>query len=177
MESLIELGADVDKADDYGWTPLHAACEKVNFRMIKILVDHGANINNASSKDGWTPLRSAVQTCLLFIVKSTISGQDDAKEMTVYERHLEIIKYLINHGADMNKGDDVGTTPLHAAAHIGHLHAVKYLTSKGADFDRRDSDGDLPLDIANKEGFVDIVIYLKSLGKTHVIFPWLRQKI
>lgn len=41
--------------------------------------------------------------------------------------HLEVIKYLIGKGADVNVFDKDGCTPLVYAAHRGNLDIVRYL--------------------------------------------------
>ena len=41
---LISAGINVNKAGDLGYTPLHIACMKGNFEMVKLLVDSGADL-------------------------------------------------------------------------------------------------------------------------------------
>lgn len=45
----------------------------------------------------------------------------------------DMVKFLVEHGADINAQDNEGWTPLHAAACCGNLAIVKYLCQKGAD--------------------------------------------
>ncbi|KAF3404892.1 Ankyrin repeat domain-containing protein 23 [Talaromyces pinophilus] len=55
MELLIKHGADVDKRDLNGRTPLSWATEYCQFKAAKLLIDHGAKIN--AEDDEWgTPL-------------------------------------------------------------------------------------------------------------------------
>jgi ankyrin repeat protein len=55
MELLIKYGADVDKRDLNGRTPLSWATEYCQFKAAKLLIDHGAKIN--AEDDEWgTPL-------------------------------------------------------------------------------------------------------------------------
>lgn len=46
--------------------------------------------------------------------------------------HLDAVKVLLDHGADINAEDVTGWTALHAAAHNGHVAVVKYLLDRGA---------------------------------------------
>jgi len=41
--------------------------------------------------------------------------------------HRDIVKLLVESGADFKKPNKNGNTPLHSAAARGHLHVVKYL--------------------------------------------------
>ena len=52
--------------------------------------------------------------------------------IAVQKEYEEIAKYLIDHGADVNKPNNDGVTPLHLAAATGQEAMVKYLVEKGA---------------------------------------------
>ena len=80
-----------------------------------------------------------------------------ALHFAAYEGKVEIVKYLISKGANVNAKDDTGATPLHcAAADTGHeehdngkLEVAKILISKGADVNAAESsDGITPLRLA-----------------------------
>jgi hypothetical protein len=53
---------------------------------------------------------------------------------------LEVVKLLIEKGADINQADKYGHTPLYWASDHGHLELVKLLIEKGADITQADSD-------------------------------------
>lgn len=55
--------------------------------------------------------------------------------------HLEVVKLLLEKGADVAVSSDNRTTPLIAAANIGHLEVVKLLLEKGADMAVANSNG------------------------------------
>jgi len=50
-KALIDAGIDVNKAGDLGYSPLHVACMKGNELMVKLLIDHGANLFALSEGD------------------------------------------------------------------------------------------------------------------------------
>ncbi|XP_053202641.1 ankyrin repeat domain-containing protein 49-like [Panonychus citri] len=58
VQTLIELGADIEARTIDQWTPLHCASKWGNLRSASILIDAGANIN-ARSSGGVTPLHLA----------------------------------------------------------------------------------------------------------------------
>ena len=50
MQMLVDKGAEVNKADDDGLTPLHRSARKGNVDMVSLLVANGADLN---VKDRW----------------------------------------------------------------------------------------------------------------------------
>ncbi|XP_017839750.1 myotrophin [Drosophila busckii] len=65
--------------------------------------------------------------------------------------HLNVLKYLIKEGADINKKDKHGITPLLAAVWEGHTDCVEYLLEKGADKNGITPDGHSYAEVAEKE--------------------------
>jgi uncharacterized protein len=51
---------------------------------------------------------------------------------------------LIAGGADVNQGDEKGTTPLHRAVERGRLDIAKLLVSRGAEVSARNGLGETP---------------------------------
>ena len=49
MSALLARGADVDAADDNGWTALHIACHQKFAATVAVLVAAGANVNLKNS--------------------------------------------------------------------------------------------------------------------------------
>ncbi|XP_048574187.1 poly [ADP-ribose] polymerase tankyrase-2-like [Triticum urartu] len=48
---------------------------------------------------------------------------------------MDVVRYLLDNGADPNKKDDAGSVPLHCAAKFGHHEAARLLLSRGASVD------------------------------------------
>ena len=80
-----------------------------NIKEVTRLLAIGININVI--KDHSTPLMMAVST----------------------RSHIDVVKLLLNAGADPNTSDELGRTPLHEAAINGFTEAIKMLLDKGAD--------------------------------------------
>ena len=70
------------------------------------------------------------------------------------------IKFLLKHGADINKENNNGTTVLHRASFYGNKRIVKYLVEHGADIFKENYIGWTPLLYACFNGHKDIVKYL-----------------
>ena len=56
--------------------------------------------------------------------------------------YLEIVKYLVGIGANVNATNNVGETALIWASAQGNLELVKYLVVKGANVNAKNRDGD-----------------------------------
>lgn len=50
-----------------------------------------------------------------------------------FSGHLEVVKLLVSHGAEVTCKDKKAYTPLHAAASSGMISVVKYLLDLGVD--------------------------------------------
>ncbi|KAH8297826.1 hypothetical protein KR054_011149 [Drosophila jambulina] len=91
---LLEHRAEVDCRNASHQTPLHLACLSQSIGTVDLLIAYGANVN-AVYRDGRTALHAA-------IVKQS--------------RCLDCCNALLKAGADVNKADNYGYTPLHIAA-------------------------------------------------------------
>lgn len=80
--------------------------------------------------------------------------------------NLDMIKYLIEKKAQVNKKNSQGETPLHGAARNGRLEVVKYLIANGANMDIQDNQDETPLHKAVSAVYPDLatIEYLISHG-------------
>ena len=141
-KKLIERGADVNEKDNNGYQILHYAVLSDNPKMIELLVDHGADVN-AKANNGWTVLHSAVlngnveaihaKTRVIFTTTPVIKG-----EGIYLKGNLEVVQWLVEHGADVNAKDNDGCTVLHSAVENGNLDVINYLVKHGADINAKD---------------------------------------
>jgi len=84
--------------------------------------------------------------------------------LTVASRYdyLDIVKFLVERGADVNAKSDVGQTALIEASEWGRLDVVKLLVERGANIMAKDDDGWTALSIASRIGCLDIVKLLEK---------------
>jgi hypothetical protein len=80
------------------------------------------------------------------------------------KKNPEILRLLIEKGADLEGRDPNETSPLAAAATAGQEENVEILIAAGADLNCRDSNGLTPLAWASLQGFPKIVEILLSRG-------------
>jgi len=67
-------------------------------------------------------------------------------------RNEDIVNFLIKNGADVNKEDKNGKTPLMLACGKGYENIVKILIENGANVNKENKNGETPLLLANKSG-------------------------
>lgn len=121
VSSIIASGADVNERDRAGQkTALHWAAKTGNRAAIDALIAAKAD-SNVKDRQGRTPLWSGV------------------------ESDLEVVKILVDKGADVNARDLINSTPLLWAAGFGKPETVAFLISKGADVKATDDNGWTPL--------------------------------
>ncbi len=103
-------------------TALMRAAFSGDLELVRLLLAKGAD-PAVVSRDNETVLEAAA--ALGFI-------QGYSKGRSAAER-LDVIKLLVDLGADVNAADDYGITPLMAAANIGEVAIIQFLVDRGAD--------------------------------------------
>ena len=78
--------------------------------------------------------------------------------------HIEVIKWLISEGANVNMRDGIDVTPLHYAALYGKLDIVQILLAKGAYLNAKDRLKQTALHFSSREGHPETVQYLLVEG-------------
>jgi ankyrin repeat protein len=108
--ALLDGGADANIADRKGTTPLHTAAQAGALDLVRKLLAKGARVN-VRTETSSAGLPSGEQTPLLLAARNN---------------RVEVMRALIDAGADTKvKGQD-GTGLLLAAAASGHLEATRY---------------------------------------------------
>jgi ankyrin repeat protein len=70
---------------------------------------------------------------------------------------MQVLKELLEHGADIEAKDNRGYTPLHWACYNSHVAVVNELLSRGANTEANNYSGDTPLHDASLYGRVAVV--------------------
>ena len=79
--------------------------------------------------------------------------------------HVEIVRLLCDHGADIEAQDNGGWRPLQYAAINGHISVVKELVEeRNAEINVRNGDGHAALRLARLNNKPDVAAYLLSHG-------------
>ena len=75
----------------------------------------------------------------------------------IHRRYLNIVNYLLEHGADAKLANTNGNTPLIFAAQNNLLDFATSLLKHGANANETDAQGGTPLFMATQKGSIEIV--------------------
>jgi len=127
FKALVELGADLSIYNSYrGSTAIMYSVEVIaipdnELKYLTLLLEHGANPNDIEVGDR-TKDNTTRDTPLMIA-----SGG-----LKQFVNPLPMVKALVEAGADINKGDEFGRTPLSAAFSQNNFDVLIYLLKKGA---------------------------------------------
>jgi ankyrin repeat protein len=122
-----------------GTTPLIRAAKAGDIPAMKLLIEHGANVNLPTER-GITPLMAAAG--------NGSAGLDTRGRYKTEEQAVEAVDLLVKAGADINARDRGGQTALHGAASWGWNNLVKSLVANKVDLAAKDTQGRTAADIA-----------------------------
>ncbi|KAJ1548822.1 hypothetical protein HK405_014554 [Cladochytrium tenue] len=78
--------------------------------------------------------------------------------------HIEMVRLLLEHGAEKDARTKKQTTPLHWAAQNGHDRVARLLLDRGADLNARTAEQSTPLHFAGEDGHVEVARLLLERG-------------
>ncbi|KAH0976075.1 hypothetical protein GBA52_017974 [Prunus armeniaca] len=159
VKRLIGAGADPNKMDYDGRSPLLVAASKGYEDITCFLIDQGADAE-ISDKFGNTPLLEAIkhghdQVASLLVKAGASLTIDDAGDflcITVARRNLDLLKRLLANDINPNAKNYDQRTALHVAASEGLYPMAEFLLEAGASVLSKDRWGSTPLDEARIGG-------------------------
>ncbi|MDP7638867.1 MAG: ankyrin repeat domain-containing protein [Candidatus Hydrogenedentes bacterium] len=98
--------------------------------------------------------------------KSNTKGKTPLHHAVTYGK-LDVVKFLIDHEADVNLTDRTGMSPLHIASTLGRLDEAKALVRGQANVEAMDIFGDRPLHAAAIHGRTRMIGFLIEEAKAH----------
>lgn len=143
--ALDELGACGDDAV-YGDTPLICAIDKDRPQIARLLIERGAKVDEPSEV-GCPPLMSAAQhdagiAALLLDRGASVEGRcvgwlegRTALMNAAIAGKIDVVRLLIDRGADVNAKTSGGYGALNSAAYKQRVDIARLLVAKGADID------------------------------------------
>jgi len=168
---LLEYKSNPNVVSDWpNKTPLLLAAEQGNEKLMDLLLEYGADINQRGI---WTPGQSG-NTALH---AAAVNGNEEAAKLLLskgadvnakgtndntplhhaVKRHLHMVELLVSNSADVNAKNNRGETPLHIIAGLypqktwaknHRIEVMKILLEAGADLEAKDRSGKTPLSIA-----------------------------
>ena len=171
-----------------GQTPLHYASFVGNIKIIKILIQNGADIlsktNNGFNVLHLATMGNKMTSFFYFIEKYKINiNSKDVKDNTslhlsTYFNSKKIFNFLLtNSKIDINAKNKEGFTPLHFAVMSQNKSMIKKLLIKGADCNIKNDKLLTPIDIAKKNNYHSITNIFKGRKCKYKILMYSRYTI
>ena len=143
IKTLIDLDADVNaQRTDDKVAPLYLAVWLNNYMATRLLLEHGADINQRC-KLGSSPLNVAVKNNCENVAKRLLENNADLSiqdsegdsllHLSVSKGLFKVTQLLIEAGCNVNLRDNSGRTPLYFAVKNKHEEIVKLLLECNAD--------------------------------------------
>lgn len=115
FEALASYGADLNYRDPViGWQPLHWTCRTNCVQIARRLIAAGTDVNARALKPG---------------VNDT-----PASALAAWWGSFDVLKFLVDNGADIEADNGVGHTSLVAGLLNNQHECLKFLLDKGADY-------------------------------------------
>ena len=139
-------------------TPLHAAVESGNIKLVTSLLREGANTTAIMHRDGQElyPLDIALEKSDAEMIK-TVGRQSWFLFDYCKTGELELVRHYLKAGVPSSLERPGAYSLLHQAAKGGNDELIHLLVNNGADINKTYSDGVTPLHIAAKHGPLGVV--------------------
>lgn len=167
---LLDGGADIDRRDDTGYSPLSYAAAGGGEAVVNLLIDRGATVDSRNDS-GRTALMVAArfnrhQVVDLLLSRGARVDMADRDGYTALgiaaERgHGNLVRDLIGRGA---RTEALTQNALHLAALYDHTSVVRVLLDEGASVDLASSHGRTPLSWAAEGGSIGAIELLLERG-------------
>lgn len=147
-------------------TPLIQAVFDVDAGQVEALLKTGADANEGIgfayqiAREG----SSSVSFAIPVFGTRTLEYGMSVLALAAMSGSADIIRLLLDHGADVNSEDKYGQTPLIVAAWYGEVESVQILLTNAANIKSRDNSGNTALMWAVEEGNLDVAEVLRQAG-------------
>ncbi len=148
VKKLLSAGVDENLRNDGGWTPLMLAAKWGVVETVKCMIASGAEVNPS------TPSCYSIDDGSCHVPLSLAANNG----------HVEVLRILLQAGADKEMVDSSSLTPLLHAAITGHDGILNILIEAGAIVDKADKRGKTPLMWAAQFGYSSTVSALIAAG-------------
>ncbi|NXY19014.1 ANKE1 protein, partial [Atrichornis clamosus] len=178
LELLAKANADMTAVDNEGKGILFYCLSPTgrHYHCLQIALDYGADVNNCAV-DGRSLLLQAceqaheiTEMCLIFLERGAsphaidpATGRTAVMEAT-RKGAAEVVRALLQRGADVNLFDFERHSAAHFAARGGFFEVLKIISAYNADLKLIAMNGNTPLHYAAERGFADCCRYIGQRG-------------
>ncbi|XP_055519103.1 inversin isoform X1 [Leucoraja erinacea] len=168
LQTMLRVKSDIDinMADKYGGTALHAAVLAGHVSTLKLLLEYGAQVD-AMDVMKHTPLFRACEMGHKEVIQTLIEGggrmdlidQDGHSPLhwAALGGNADVCQILIQNQINPNVQDFAGRTPLQCAAYGGYINCMAVLMENKADPNIQDKEGRTALHWSCNNGYLDAV--------------------
>lgn len=159
----------LDKTYFWGEGILMMPAKEGNFKLVELLMSHGAKIPSITKWAQYYYFERADMTAFL-LEKGANPNHMTWHHVTILhdmaqKGELEKAGYFVKHGAEVNAlEEEYQSTPLGLAVKWGHVEMVKFLLEYGADPNKAGATWATPLKWAIKKGQTEIESILRKAG-------------
>ncbi|KAJ9589483.1 hypothetical protein L9F63_017300 [Diploptera punctata] len=171
VKFVLECGVSVEHrisdSDGYQTSMLHIAAKHKQFKVMKLVIEKGADIDVTGGRYNRTPLLYAaaynneVTAGFLIHHGASINARDEhgntALLIAAGEGINQTLRLLLKKGADVEASDANSMTPLMRAAAYGYVEIAELLLIHGASVNAKNEDEETALLLAARMGKIDIV--------------------
>jgi len=174
VKLLIERKASINAQTNQGNTPLILAAANGHTECVRLLLDAGAKTEE-HNESGHTALMEAasnghVDVAKLLITKGASINthshefKESALTLACYKGQLEMVKFLLEAGADQEHKTEEMHTALMEASMDGHVEVARLLLDSGAQVTMPADSFESPLTLAACGGHVELAMLLLERG-------------
>ncbi|KAI1285660.1 Ankyrin repeat and KH domain-containing protein 1 [Halotydeus destructor] len=174
VKLLLNHGADVNAQTSQGNTPLMYACAGGYEQVVELLLKSGANVED-HNENGHTPLMEAASAGHVAVARILVQHgasinthsnefKESALTLACYKGHLEMVRFLLEAGADQEHKTEEMHTALMEASMDGHVEVARLLLDSGAQVNMPADSFESPLTLAACGGHVELALLLLERG-------------
>lgn len=159
---LIRFGAEPGKDS------LFHGSYKDDYDLIALLLENGAAFTAGENKKA---LNVAARLGHVHAVRAFIDSDETPAELVdqalIYAaltEKIEVIRYLVDSGADINHEDGDGCSALHYLAQDGSVDMIRYMARSGAQINKTCRGGETPLKWAYYGDNKEVIDFLVGVG-------------
>jgi len=174
--SFLKNGADVNARNDSGETLLHIAVQYGHIEMVRLLLEQGANVsatdNYSSHALSYALVSGSNHVSIVHLLlryganpnQAEGSGEDTPLIEATGADMAEMVRTLLDAGAEINATNKFGYTALMIAAERNAIDAARVLLNAGADVHRENIHLGTALGYATNKGHDELAALLRAHG-------------